>query len=132
TASCCKSPSILTGCMAISRRWLWPTVLGGAEPPAAPLDSGLPKPVNAVLVQAALEFSFKPQRMQMRQRLAHCESGLVQVQLAPEHCGQDVGRTAGCRRAGLHHFLKTVPVVLLQLCKARVQPAKRFAVRRQG
>ena len=69
--------------------------------------------------------------MQVRQRLAHGEGHLVQVQHAFEHDRNDVGGAGRSSRAGFNHLGQPVAVVVMQLRHARVQPAKRLAVRRQ-
>ena len=68
----------------------------------------------------------------MRHRLAHGEGNLVQVELAGEEHGQDVGCAARLRFGKSHHAGQMVAVVVVQLLDARVQALEGFAVRGQG
>ncbi len=54
-----------------------------------------------------------PWQVQVGNGLTHGKRGLVQVQFAFEHDGQDVGTTAGLFRAGFHDLRKPVAVMVL-------------------
>ncbi|MNL48099.1 hypothetical protein D3C87_1709300 [compost metagenome] len=69
--------------------------------------------------------------MQVRQRLAHREGQLVDVELAPEDHANDVVRMARLLGTGGQRLGQAVHMVLLQLADAGVQVAERAAVRRQ-
>ena len=113
---------------------------GELEAPAGAELVGLPKVALALRpaqsgtrrrMQRAPQPPVEPQRVQVRDRFAHGERGLVQVQRALEQHRQHVGGAARARGAGFQHLGEPVAVVVVQLVDAGVQAAKRFAVRRQ-
>ena len=71
-----------------------------------------------------MQAAFKPQGVQVRNRLTHGKSGLVQIQIAFEKHRQDVDGAAGLELAGLHHLAQPLRMVRVQLADALMQPGE--------
>ena len=86
------------------------------------------KPRHTVAVHGAHQLAHRRQRVQLRDRLAHCNRQLMHVQRTREQHRQQRRCAMGCRRTGRMHIGKVVVVVLRQRRNALLQARERLAV----
>ena len=111
-----------------------PAAKGAVAARAAPEplpDQTVAKRITPSAPVVPLELAAEPERMQVRQRLAHRERHLVQVERPLEQHRNELERALRRFGAGLERLGEALVVVRLQLVDARVQALERQAVRRQ-